>query len=70
MKNISYAITDQDKFSKHVESVDTKDLKPTDNGKVSGFGSIKLKTRETISIEFITEFDEFKEAYGFVLIKC
>lgn len=70
MKNISYAITDQDKFSKHVKSVDTSDLEPTDDGKVSGFGHIKLKTREVINIEFITEFDEFKEAYGFVLIKC
>ena len=70
MKNISYAIIDQDKFSKHIESVDTSDLKPTDDGKVSGFGAIKLKTREVIKIEFITEFDKFQEAYGFILIKC
>ena len=70
MKNISYAITDQDKFSKHVESLDTSNLKPTEDAKVSGVGHIKLKSREVINIEFITEFDEFKEAYGFVLIKC
>ena len=70
MKNISYAITDQEKFTKHVKSVDTSNLKPTDDAKVSGVGHIKLKTGEVINIEFITEFDEFQEAYGFVLIKC
>ena len=70
MNNIKYAITDQSKFSETVSAIETKNLKPTEKNQVAGKGEIHLKNGMKIKFKGITNFDKYRERFGFVLIKC